>query len=149
MDPRPNPYPHLAALEAMYRAGPIHALIPSRLALADGRACIEADLCDRYHHAAGAVHGAVYFKLLDEAAFFAAATLEQRFFLQTASFTTYFTRPVVDGCVRTQGRVLSRNGNQFVAEAIIEDEKGEELGRGSGLFLRSAVPLGKVDGYRA
>jgi hypothetical protein len=35
-----------------------------------------------------------------------------------------------------------------VAEAHLIDEEGDEIGRGTGTFMRSAISLAGLDGYR-
>jgi len=85
--------------------------------------------------------------MLDDAAWYAANSLEHEFFLVTTSFTTYITRPVSNGVVRAVGTVLNRNKSQFISEAVIYDDKGSELGRGNGIFVKSKIPLVNADGY--
>lgn len=98
-------------------------------------------------HAADAVHGAVYFKLLDDAAFFAANSLVDDVFVLTVSFTVYFTRPVSQGEMKATGRVVHRSRRLVIAEAELVDSAGREIGRGSGTFMRSNVELSAVPGY--
>jgi acyl-coenzyme A thioesterase PaaI-like protein len=93
------------------------------------------------------VHGSVYFKMLDDAAFFAANSLEREVFVLTTSFTTYLTRPVVGGVLRSAGRVVDRTRSQFLAEAAVSDGDGNEVGRGSGVFVRGKLRLAQVPGY--
>ena len=46
------------------------------------------------------------------------------------------------------GRVVNRNRTQIVAEAVVRNGDGIEVGRGSGLFVRSKVRLADVPTYR-
>ena len=138
---------HFRALEAMYQAAPINAFYQPTMTVAEGEANIAIELSDKYHHAAGAVHGSVYFKMLDDAAFFAANSLETDFFVLTTSFTTYLTRPVSQGRLNAVGKVVNRNNSQFIAEAVVYDELGHEIGRGNGIFVRSKMPLDSASGY--
>ena len=117
--------------------------------VSEGQAVIEMELSARYHHSAGAVLGSVYFKMLDDAAFFAANSLEEEFFVLTTSFTTYITRPVSSGRLRAIGKVVNSNKSQFIAESVVYDSNGIEVGRGSGVFIRGKFPLGKALGYSA
>ena len=110
---------------------------------------VEIDLSERFFHSAAAVHGSVYFKMLDDAAFFATNSLEREFFVLTTSFTTYLTRPVSTGKLRSVGRVVNRNKSQFIAEAVVYDAEGNEVGRGNGIFVRSRVRLKSAHGYCA
>jgi len=142
-----SPTAHYAALQRMYQAAPINAFYRPSIEVRDGEAVIEIEASEKLHHAAGAVHGSVCFKLLDDAAFFASASLETEVFVLTSSFTIYLLRPVVSGTLRATGRVLSRTASQFIAESVVRDENGAEVARGSGVFVRSRIPLAEAHGY--
>ena len=140
---------HWRALESLYASAPINRLFDSTLAiLGDGRARISFVIDERYFHAAGAAHGTIYFKMLDDAAFYAANTLVSDRFLLTTSFNLHFTRPVKTGRVIAEGRWVSGRRRVLVAEANLVDEEGEEIGRGTGTFMRSHIPLSSLSGYR-
>ncbi len=139
--------PHFSGLERMYLAAPVNEFYRPTIEVGEGRATVEVEVGPRFFHAAGAVHGSVYFKMLDDAAFFAANSLERESFVLTTSFTTYLTRPVSSGSIRSEGRVVDRTRSQFLAEAVAYDGEGREIGRGSGVFVRSAVPLAQRPGY--
>ena len=55
----------------------------------------------RVCHTAGGLHGSGYFKLLDDAAFFAAQSMNPTHFVVTTSFTSYITKVVVPAKVPT------------------------------------------------
>jgi acyl-coenzyme A thioesterase PaaI-like protein len=67
----------------------------ARAAIRHGEAVITLPVRSDLFHAAGALHGALYFLALDNAAFFAVNSLVEDVFVLTTSFTTYLTRPVV------------------------------------------------------
>jgi uncharacterized protein (TIGR00369 family) len=139
--------PHFRSLERMYLAAPINAFYRPSIEIQEGGAVIEMAVSDKLFHAAGAVHGSVYFKMLDDAAFFAANSLEREFFVLTTSFTTYFTRPVSEGSVRATGTVVHHGKSQILAEAVVLDGRGREIGRGNGVFMRSRLRLSDLEGY--
>ena len=138
---------HFHALENMYAAAPINEIYHPVMTVSLGRAQVEIELSERFHHAAGAVHGSVYFKMLDDAAFFAANSYETNVFVLTTSFTTYLTRPVSSGRLISIGKVVNKNNSQFIAESVVYDSKNNEIGRGSGVFARSKMPLEQAMGY--
>ena len=138
---------HFVALQNMYLAAPINEFYGPSIEVSDSEAIIEIEVTGDLFHSFGAVHGSVYFKMLDDAAFFAANSLEREVFVLTTSFTTYLTRPVSSGILRSLGRVVNRNKSQFIAEAILYDSEDNEVGRGSGVFVRSKVPLSEARGY--
>lgn len=141
---------HHRALESLYAAAPINRLFDSQLEITGpGIARIRFELGERYYHAAGAVHGTAYFKMLDDAAFYAANSLVTDRFLLTTAFNLLFTRPLREGPVVAEGRWVSGQRRVFVAEARLIDSAGEEAARGTGTFMRSQIPLAGLPGYRA
>ena len=138
---------HFRGLEKMYLAAPINEIYRRRITVSEGEAEIVIPLDPKFYHAAEAVHGSVYFKMLDDAAFFAAASLEPDYFLLTTSFTTYLTRPVAEGVMRAEGKVVNRNRSQFISEAVVYNADNREIGRGNGVFVRSRHRLDERDGY--
>ena len=113
-----------------------------------GTAQIRFELEPRHFHAAGAVHGTSYFKMLDDAAFYAANSLVTDRFLLTTAFNLLFTRPLRAGPVTAEGRWVSGQRRVLVAEARLIDAHGEEAARGTGTFMRSHIPLAGLPGYR-
>ena len=139
---------HWRALEGLYASAPINDLFDSTLRIAEeGRAGIRFTVDQRHYHAAGAAHGTVYFKMLDDAAFYAANTLVTDRFLLTTSFNLHFTRPVRQGPVTAEGRWISGRRRVLVAESRLIDSEGEEIGRGTGTFQRSRIALSSLAGY--
>jgi len=139
---------HFRALERLYASAPINSMFSSRLKIVEaGRSVIEFDVDENVYHAAGAVHGTIYFKMLDDAAFYAANSLVSDRFLLTTGFNLLFTRPLRKGPVRAEGRWVSGQRRVYVAEAVLIDETGEEIGRGTGTFMRSQYELSSLPGY--
>ncbi|WP_120716879.1 PaaI family thioesterase [Tsuneonella amylolytica] len=140
---------HHRALERLYAAAPVNALFPSRLEIVgEGRSRLHFTIEPAVFHAAGAAHGTIYFKMLDDAAFYAANTLVTDRFLLTTSFNLHFTKPVRAGEIVAEGRWISGRKRVFVAESRLIDADGDEVGRGTGTFMRSRIPLSGLDGYR-
>ncbi len=138
---------HYRALENLYQAAPINEIYHPVAMISEGEAEIVMELTEKLHHAAGSAHGSVYFKMLDDAAFFAANSLEQEVILFTTSFTTYLTRPVSDGKLKAVGKVVNKNKTQTIAEAVIYNSDNIEIGRGNGVFMKSKVPFEESLGY--
>lgn len=141
---------HLRALESLYASAPINALFGSRILLPDaGRSEIRFTVSGDSFHAAGAAHGTLYFKMLDDAAFYAANGLVSDRFLLTTAFNLHFTKAMKSGEAVAEGRWISGRRRVFVAEARIVDSTGDECARGTGTFLRSHIALAGLAGYRA
>lgn len=149
-DPPSGAAAHHRALESLYAAAPINTLYDSRLTIVEpGVARIAFTLDDRHFHAAGAVHGTAYFKMLDDAAFYAANSLVSDRFLLTTAFNLLFTRPLGPGPVVAEGRWVSGQRRVLIAEARLIDAGGEEAARGTGTFMKSRIALAGLPGYRA
>lgn len=150
----PEPVPsgkeaHLRALESLYNSAPINRMFQSDIVLPEaGRSEIRFMVEEESFHAAGAAHGTLYFKMLDDAAFYAANGLVSDRFLLTTAFNLHFTKPMRGGEARAEGRWISGKRRVFVAEARIVDSGGEECARGTGTFMRSHIALSGLDGYR-
>jgi len=141
---------HLRALEALYASAPINRFFESRIALPEaGWSEIRFQVRGDSFHAAGAAHGTLYFKMLDDAAFYAANGLVSDRFLLTTAFNLHFTSPMRAGDYVAEGRWISGKRRVFVADARIVDADGEECARGTGTFLRSHIALSGLDGYAA
>jgi uncharacterized protein (TIGR00369 family) len=140
---------HHRALESLYRSAPVNSLFESALEIVQrGFTRIRFRVDERLYHAAAAAHGTIYFKMMDDAAFYACNSLVTDRFLLTTAFNLNFTRPLKDGEVVAEGRWVSGRRRVFVGEARLIDGAGEEAARGTGTFMRSRIPLTSLDGYR-
>ncbi len=140
---------HYRALESLYASAPVNALFESWLEiLGEGRSRIRFQVDERFHHAADAAHGTIYFKMLDDAAFYAANSMVSDRFLLTTAFNLLFTKPIRTGEVIAEGRWVSGRRRVFIAEAHLTDAEGDEIGRGTGTFMRSHIALSGLAGYR-
>src|SRR5688572_22549362 len=140
---------HYRALEALYASAPVNRLFDSRLEIiGEGHARIRFTIDERFHHAARAAHGTIYFKMLDDAAFYAANSLVTDPFLLTTAFNLHFTKPIRSGEVVAEGRWISGRRRVFIAESHLTDAEGDEIGRGTGTFMRSHIVLSGLPGYR-
>lgn len=141
---------HYRALERLYVSAPVNATFQSKLSIVgEGRSRLTFSVTEDVYHAAGAAHGTIYFKMLDDAAFYAANTLATDRFLLTTSFNLHFTKPVRAGEVVAEGKWVSGRRRVLVAESRLVDDEGDEIGRGTGTFMRSRIPLSTLPGYSA
>jgi len=148
MPPDAGAAAHFRALESLYAAAPINGLFESRLEIVEaGVARISFTIGPHHYHAGGAAHGTSYFKMLDDAAFYACNSLVTDRFLLTTAFNLLFTRPLKAGPVIAEGRWVSGQRRVFVGEARLIDADGEEAARGTGTFMRSSIPLAGLKGY--
>jgi uncharacterized protein (TIGR00369 family) len=138
---------HFRKLERMYLGAPINRFYEPVIRISEGRAEITMPMKPDFFHAANAVHGSVYFKALDDSAFFAANSLVSDVFVLTVTYTVYLTRPITEGEMRASGRVVHRSKNLIIADAELLDSSDRQIARGSGTFMRSQIALSPAIGY--
>lgn len=140
---------HYSALCRMYLEAPIQTLYPGiTISVKEGAAEIQLPVRPEYFHSAQGIHGSVYFKLLDDAAYFAAASLLRDYFLLTMEFNIRLLKKVDAGQLTAMGVCSSAQGKLIRAEARLINDSGELAAIGSGIFSRSKIPLDAGTGYR-
>jgi uncharacterized protein (TIGR00369 family) len=141
---------HFRRLESLYRSAPINRQYDSMIEITDpGYARIRFKVEESSFHAANAAHGTLYFKMLDDAAFYASNSLTSDRFLLTTAFNLHFTRPMRAGEAIAEGRWISGHRRVMIADARIIGPDGEEAARGTGTFLRSHIRLSSLPGYKS
>ena len=140
---------HYRRLERMYASAPCNKYYAPTLHVSDGHTELIIPVRNDFFHSAGAVHGAAYFKALDDAAFFAVSSLIDDVIVLTVSFNIYLTRPISEGKITSIGQVVHRSHRVFVAESEAVDSKGRIIARGSGTFMRSTIPLSPEVNYNS
>ena len=139
---------HYRMLERMYLSAPVNEYYAPEIHITEGQAQVIIPVRQDFFHAANAVHGAVYFKLLDDSAFFAANSLVEDVFVLTVSYNVYFTRPVSEGVMKAIGKVVQASRRLIIAESVVVDSKEREIARGSGTFMQSMIKLTEEIGYK-
>jgi hypothetical protein len=64
------------------------------------------------------------------------------------SFNFLLARPVAEGDLIARGRFMNMCENHYLAESILTDPEGQEIGRGTGTFVERQVSLSAEMGYR-
>jgi uncharacterized protein (TIGR00369 family) len=141
------PEEHYRKLERMYTSAPTNQYYAPTLQISQGQAVVTIPADPKHFHAAGAVHGAIYFKALDDSAFFAVNSLVEDVFVLTVAFTVYLTRPISSGVMKATGRVVHTSRRLYLAESELVDGEGVQIARGNGAFMRSKTPLSHEIGY--
>ena len=139
---------HHRKLENMYLQAPCNQYYAPQLTIGRGEAHVVIPVREDLYHAARAVHGAAYFKAVDDAAFFAANSLIDDVFVLTTNLNCYLLRPITAGEIRSHARVVSQTTSMLLAESVVTDAEGQEIARGMGVFVRSKTRLEDVPGYR-
>lgn len=139
---------HHRRLERMYVAAPCNQYFKPRIRIGDGTAEVAIDVRPDLLHAARALHGSVYFKVLDDAAYFATNSRVQGFFVITADFDLHLLKPVSNGTITARGKVVYESERRFLAEAEIRDSQDQVVGRRTGNFIKTTITLLPENGYK-
>ena len=138
---------HYKKLIGMYAKAPINAFYKPHMTIENKKSIITITITPQMHHSARGVHGSVYFKLLDDAAFFAANSIEPNVFVLTSDFHIRLLRPVTEGKLIATGWVTHEGRKNILAHAELRDEQGTLISTGQGCFTRSSMPLNVECGY--
>ena len=141
---------HFTKLQNMYLSGLINKELYDsvQIEVTSEKAEISMQVEPKYFHAGNSLHGSVYFKMLDDAAYFAVNSIVQDSFVYTTSFNIQILRPVKVGKIKAVGELKFKSKNLFIADAILYDEKNREVARGSGNFMKSEIQLNENIGYK-
>ena len=118
------------------------------ITISEQKAELTLKIDEKFFHAAKAIHGSVYFKMLDDAAFFAVNSIVKDFFVYTVSFNVQLLRPVSSGIIKSIGELKFKSSNLFIADSTLLDENNKLVGRGSGNFMKSKIELTQEIGYK-
>ena len=140
---------HFRKLERMYLRANMntHIYQSTTCVISHETAEIGLTIEEKYFHALGAIHGSVYFKLLDDAAFFAVNSIVEDKFVLTTSFNLNLLRPANEGKITSVGRVKFKSKSLFTAESTLFNEAGKEIAFGTGNFALSKIDLTEEIGY--
>ncbi len=141
---------HFRKLERMYLQANINTFVydTTTIKISSKQAEIGLVISEKYFHALGAIHGSVYFKLLDDAAFFAVSSVVEDVFVLTTSFNLNIIRPANKGLIKAIGEIRFQSENLFVAQSKLVNEEGKEIAFGTGNFTKSKITLSEQIGYK-
>ena len=134
---------HYRKLENMMHSAPFVQLAGARAEISQGQAEITLPVKHELFHAADALHGALYFLALDNAAFFAVNSLVEDVFVLTVSFNVYLLRPVDQGVITAVGKVVNSAKTQYLAESCnstIKIAAGQTITVNSGTQVQFSTP---------
>ncbi len=139
---------HFQKLENAYDTAPNNDFYSPELKISEGRAEVIIPILKQHYHFFGAAHGSVYFKALDDAAFFSANSLEFDRILLTSNLNVYLTKPIKSGEMKAIGKVVHRTRSSFLSEALLYDSNHQIIAKGIGSFVRSQRSLSELEGYK-
>jgi len=134
---------HFKKLEDVFHSANINrkAYKNMTLSVSQREAMLTYAVSSDFFHKMEALHGSVYFKMLDDAAYFAVNSIVEDNFVLTTSFSIDLLRPVTQGSLIAVGKVSFESKNLWIAESILFDEKKRKVALGKGRFTKSKFTL--------
>lgn len=139
---------HYRRLEHMFLCAPINQLFNGvHMELAPGSCVIRWQVTGNFFHAGKSLHGAIYTKFLDDAAYFSAATLNDRHFIVTKSLHVRFLRPVAEGLLTATGKSETGADGSLRTTAVLHVSETILVATAEARFTNSKLLLADVDDY--
>ena len=141
---------HYRGLERMYLQAPYNQQLydDTTIDISEGQAIITTRVSERHFHGGGAMHGSCYFRMLDDAAFFAVNSMVRDYMVYTVAFDLRLNRPVSSGIIRSVGKLKQDTQKLYIAEATLYDDKERVIASGTGKFMKSQIPIHTIPGYQ-
>ena len=131
-----------------YKSAPINQLYKPKMNLSLGKSIIQIKILQQFHHSANSLHGSIYFKMLDDAAWAASNTYVEDVFLFTYNFNIFLTKPVSKGLITSKGMLVEKKDKKYIAKSYLFDNNDNEIANGSGIFMRSNYLLKDAIGFK-
>ncbi len=131
---------HYENLEHFYLAAPYNEFHEPGIRVSNGEADIVIPIQEKVVHPAG-VPGAVILKAMNDSAAFAVNSLVEKHYVLTVSFNVALSGAMPTGELIARGRFVGMSGDRYLAESMVSDMDGNEIGRGDGVFVVSNIGL--------
>jgi uncharacterized protein (TIGR00369 family) len=131
----------------MYLAAPCNEHYEPGIRISDGEAEVVIPVKEDLLDAAGSVHGSVLHRAMSDAALFAVNSRVPKELVLSTDFNIQLTGSIGEGELIARGRLIGSSDEHCLAEAVVLDGEGEELGRGTGIFVKTEIPLSSEMGY--
>ncbi len=125
----------LEQLETSYLAAPYNEYHDPGIRVSEGEADIVIPIQDKLKNASGSFPASVCIKAMNDSAVFAISSLTLDAIAQTVNFNATLTRAAPTGELLARGRFVGMSGTHYLAETILTDSTGTEIGRGDGVFV--------------
>ena len=138
---------HLIKLKEMYLKAPINQLMKPSIKIYASRAIINMKADSNFFHAGKTLHGSIYFKMLDDASFFASQSIVSDYFLVTSNYNVHLLRPIVEEELMAEGEVISMSKSIVTASSKLFNSSGKLCAYGTGAFAKSKLKIEDAEGY--
>lgn len=112
---------------------PIMSTLGMRLVnFGDGKATLSLEVGKKFHNPMGTLHGGIMTDVADAAMGIATiTTLGDDESFSTLELKMNFLRPVFEGKITAEGRVLHRGTTIAMAECVVKNDAGKDVARGT------------------
>jgi hypothetical protein len=125
----------LRRLEKSYLEGPAKAMRGVGIRLAEGEADIVLPPSKTNIDGVGGVSDALCYRLMSDSSIQAVGSLFEGNTVLTSEFSFTLTHAKPSGELVARGRYIGRAGKHYLADTMLTDADGTELGRGEGIFF--------------
>ena len=130
-----DPEAYFAALRDMFHGAPITQLVRQTIdRMESGSVRITLHPDPRLHHSGGAVHGGILGLVVDNAGYFAAATVSGGFWVVTTEFKVNLLEAAPDEPLVATGTVLRRGRHLVHTEMQVAAGSGAKIAVGLGTY---------------
>ena len=138
---------HCEKLEHLYLAAPSSEYSDPGVRISQREAEVLIPVQDKFINPTGFVHDSLCFTAMSDAATLAVNSVVGDVLVVMVNFNIFLSNPIAKGELVARARLLGNSGDQYLAESVLRDCEGNELGRGNGTFTRSSSQLSEMPGY--
>lgn len=128
---------HLERLERQYLAAPYIQYLDPGISIVEGETDIVVPLRMELQDPSGRLRSSVCIEVMNDAATYAVYSLVGSGEVHTASFSVSLTGACPSGDLLARGCFVGMSGSRYLAESILVDSEGREIGRAEGAFVLS------------
>lgn len=139
---------HLKNLEKFYLSGLPNSLNNPGINITENEVEIIVPISRQICQLNGSVISTVCSKLLQDSAVLVVNSKIPDVFVLTEHFNFFLSNNIASGQLITRARFLNKTSDQYLAESVIVDSNRTEIGRGSGVFIRSNIPFNFDSNYK-
>ena len=118
-----------------YISHPMHKNLNMNVHFGKESATVSMTIHESILNLVGTLHGAIYFKLIDDSCFFAALSAKESHFVATSNMTIHYVKPTSEGRLVAKARIITKRNRMYLCKSTIFNEKEDIIAYGSGSFI--------------
>ncbi len=133
---------HWEKLEHLYLSAPGKEECDAGIKISDGLAEIVIPMQEKFLEPSGNVSSSICFTAMNDSAAFAVNSVVVKSLVTTAEYHIHFARSAAQGDLVARSRFVGTSEDYYLAESVLLDTQGNELGQGSGVFRTTDAAMG-------